>query len=296
MPRKLLFIVNPRSGKKNSGKVIDIISNSIPKDLIYEIGLWTNINEFNLLADKLKSQNFTDAIAVGGDGSVNLVGKTVLNTDITLGIIPTGSGNGLARSLGYKMGTEEALSQIINGRTALIDSGSVNGSPFFCTSGMGFDAHIGNLFATAAKRGLKSYIKMIFREFFSYKPQTYTLNLGGKEISKKAFLITIANAGQYGNDFYIAPQAKLNDGLFHVIILKPFSFLQSIGIVLKVMRRKANESRFIDTYTCKELKIIREKNDSIHFDGEPELQGTELNYVLSPRSLKVIVGDKFDGS
>ena len=295
MSRKLLFIVNPRSGKKNSGKVIDIITKEIPTNVEYEIGLWTNIGEFNILADKLKSQNFTDAIAVGGDGSVNLVGKTVLNKNITLGIIPTGSGNGLARSLGYKMEISEALKQIIEGKTTLIDSGTVNGSPFFCTSGIGFDARIGNLFTTAAKRGLRSYIKMIFKEYFSYQPNTYFLKFEGKEFSKRAFLITIANAGQYGNNFYIAPQAKINDGLFHIAILKPFSFLQSIGIVLKIMNRKADRSRFIETHTCKELKIIRGKNDAIHFDGEPEVLGTELHYTLNPKSVKVIVGDKFDG-
>jgi diacylglycerol kinase family enzyme len=222
------------------------------------------------------------------------VARSVLNTSVILGIIPTGSGNGLARSLGISLDTKEALNQILENKTGLIDSGTVNNIPFFCTSGIGFDAHIGKLFATATKRGLQSYVKMILGEFLAYKPQAYTLQINGKEISKTAFLITVANAGQYGNDFYIAPQAKLNDGLFHVVILKPFNFLQGIGIVLKVMRRKAHHSKFIETFACDQLSIKREKSDSIHYDGEPESLGIDLNYINHSRSLKVIVGDTFD--
>ena len=109
MSRKLLFIVNPRSGKRNSGKTIEIINKTLSGKITYEIGFWTNIEEFNVLAEKLKRENFTEAIAVGGDGSVNLVAKTILNTSLTLGILPTGSGNGLARSLGMKIDTEKAL-------------------------------------------------------------------------------------------------------------------------------------------------------------------------------------------
>jgi len=295
MSRKLLFIVNPRSGKKNSDRVIDIIKQSMPADLAYDIALWTNLPEFNSIALKLKQENYTDAVAVGGDGSVNLTGRTVFNTGITLGIIPTGSGNGLARSLGYPMKTEEALQQIVKGKTALMDVGFVNNIPFFCTSGVGFDAHIGNLFASAVKRGFKSYVKMILRELRTYKPHDYILKIDGKEIKRKAFLITIANAGQYGNNFYIAPHAKLNDGLFHVVVLKPFNFLQGLGIVLKVLRRKADKSRFVETFTCKELSITRSANDSIHFDGEPETEGLELIYTLKPLALKAIVGETFDG-
>src|SRR4051812_17061647 len=135
MKRKILFIINPRSGKKNAPQVIDLIKKTIPKEIEYEIGSWTNIEEFNVLAKKLLNEGFTDAVAVGGDGSVNLVGKTVLNTDLALGIIPTGSGNGLARSVGMSVNPKEAIKQIITNRTILMDHGYVNGIPFFCTSG-----------------------------------------------------------------------------------------------------------------------------------------------------------------
>lgn len=295
MPRKLLFIINPRSGKRNSGKIIDIINKALTGKIEYQIGLWNNIEEFNMLAKKLKDENFTDAIAVGGDGSVNLVAKTILNTSLILGIVPTGSGNGLARSLGVYMNTEKALQQILKGNTEIIDSGEVNGHSFFCTSGVGFDAHIGNLFANLPKRGLQMYIKLICKELFSYKPQNYSVIANGREINKTAFFITVANAGQFGNNFYMAPGAKVNDGLFNVVIVKPFRLIPGLFMVLKILRRKAHTSRFIETMACSELTIKREGEGSIHFDGEPFIMGPELKFKLLPKSLKVIVGDVYDG-
>ncbi|MBK7669105.1 MAG: YegS/Rv2252/BmrU family lipid kinase [Sphingobacteriaceae bacterium] len=295
MSRKLLFIVNPRSGKRNSGKIIDIIHKTLSGKINYEIGLWTNISEFNVLAQKLIAEHFTEAIAVGGDGSVNLVGKTILKNNLSLGIVPTGSGNGLARSLGIEIDTEKALLQILEGKTTLIDSGEVNGEAFFCTSGVGFDAHIGNLFANLQKRGLKTYIKLIFKELFSYKPETYSVFANGIEIKREAFFITVANAGQFGNNFYMAPGAKVNDGLFNVVIVKPFSLIPGLFMLAKILRRKAHESRYIETLACTELTIIRATKGSVHFDGEPFIMENELKYSIKPKSLKVIVGTTFDG-
>jgi YegS/Rv2252/BmrU family lipid kinase len=291
--RKLLFIINPRSGKRNSGKIIEIIKKELPESLPYDIQLWKNLEEFRLVEEKLNSGEYTDAIAVGGDGSVNLTGRSVMNTGITMGILPAGSGNGLARSLGYTMKTEDALKQIIAGKTAVIDSGSVNGVPFFCTSGMGFDAHIGNLFANLPKRGLKAYIKIILKEFFSYQPRTYRLKINNQEIVEKAFLITVSNAGQYGNDFYIAPEAKLTDGLFHVVVLRPPSFLKSVKFGIQALRKTTHKSSMLKTFVCRDLTIIREQDECVHFDGEPDLMGMEVKYKMHPASIKVIVGDKF---
>jgi diacylglycerol kinase (ATP) len=295
MSRKLLFIVNPRSGKRNSAKIIEIIHKNLQGKINYEIGLWTNIDEFNLLSQRLKNENFTDAIAVGGDGSVNLVAKTILNTPLVLGIIPTGSGNGLARSLGICIKTRKALQQILKGKIEIIDSGEVNRHPFFCTSGVGFDAHIGNLFANLPKRGLKTYIKLIRKELFSYKPQEYSVTANGAEIKKTAFFITVANAGQFGNNFYMAPGAKVNDGLFHVVIVKPFKLIPGLFMLLKIVRKKAYTSRYIETLACSKLTIKRKNEGSIHFDGEPFIMGKELDFTLIPNNLKVIVGNTFDG-
>lgn len=293
MKRKLLFIINPKAGKKLGPSLLPLIAHKLKGKLDYEVILWENVNDFNLIAAKLFAENYTDAIAVGGDGTVNMVARTILGKNITLGIIPAGSGNGLARSLGLPMKTEWALDKIIEGNTNIIDSGEVNGTAFFCTSGVGFDAHIGNLFATNIKRGLKSYIKITWQEFFSYRPKTYKIKYNNIEIERKAFLITVGNAGQYGNDFYIAPGAKMNDGLFHVSILKPFKFYEVIGLLIKILRKKADSSKLIEAFSCSELIITRAESDMVHFDGEPKQEGTVLKFTLKEKSLRVITGDKY---
>ena len=117
----------------------------------------------------------------------------------------------------------------------------------------------------------------------------------GKEIKKEAFFVTVANAGQFGNNFYMAPGAKVNDGLFNVVIVKPFKLLPGLFMLLKILIRKAHKSRFIETIACSELIIKRDSKGSVHFDGEPFIMDAELKYTLKPKSLKVIVGDVFDG-
>jgi len=296
MPRKLLFIVNPNAGKKISERIIDTIRKVFPENIYYQIVIWKDKDHFKEVLDILRSQDYTDAIAVGGDGTVNQVAKSILGTNICLGIVPAGSGNGLARTLGLSMEVEEVIKQIAEGKTETIDSGNVNGIPFFCTSGVGFDAHIGNLFATSVKRGLKSYVKITVSELFKYRSKKYKLKFNGKEIERKAFFITVANAGQYGNDFYIAPGAKMNDGLFHVSILRPFKFYEVIGLLSKILRKKADQSKLIETITCSELTIEREEKDVIHFDGEPALTEKNVTFKCVPASLKVIVGEKYNAT
>ncbi len=293
MPRKLLFIVNPNAGKKISEHLIDTIRKQFPQNVYYQIVIWKDKNHFKEVLDILHSQNYTDVVAVGGDGTVNQVAKSIVGTDIALGIVPAGSGNGLARSLGLSMKVEEVIKQIYNGKTVTIDNGTVNTIPFFCTSGIGFDAHIGNLFATSAKRGLQSYIKITFTQLFKYRAKNYTLKFNGEELKRKAFLITVANAGQYGNDFYIAPQANMQDGKFHIVILKPFNPFSVFGLFIKIMRNKAHLSKHIETYTANTLTITRDTKDTIHFDGEPAIADAEVIYDCKPKSLKVIVGDTF---
>ena len=183
MPRKLLFIVNPNAGKKISDRLIDTIRKEFPQNIYYQIVVWKDKDHFKEVLDILHSQDYTDAIAVGGDGTVNLVAKSLLGTTISLGIIPAGSGNGLARTLGISMDVEEAIKQIAKGNKITIEHGIVNGIPFFCTSGIGFDDHIENLFTKSVKRGLQSYIKITITELFSYRAKTYSLTFNGQNIA-----------------------------------------------------------------------------------------------------------------
>lgn len=291
--RKLLFIVNPNAGKKIPGKIIDTIKKVFPKNIYYQIVIWKDKDHFKEILDILHFQHYTDAIAVGGDGTVNAVAKSIVNTNIALGIIPAGSGNGLARTLRMPMDIEDAIREIAKGNKIKIDSGTVNNIPFFCTSGIGFDAHIGNLFATSSKRGLKSYIKITVAELFKYRAKEYTITFNNQTIKRKAFLITVANAGQYGNDVYIAPQADIQDGLFHLVILKPFNIMHFRGLTTKILRKKVNLSSKVETFTAQKITITRDETDTVHFDGEPAIEGKEVIFEVKPQSLNVIIGDKF---
>jgi diacylglycerol kinase (ATP) len=289
--RKLLFILNPKAGKGRALEIAGIIKEQMPSHIPFSVELFTDAEEFDSLM--AKKHNYSDLIAAGGDGTINSVAKNLVGTDITLGIIPLGSGNGLARSLGISMDVKEAIEQVIEGKKTKIDHGTIGKFPFFCTSGVGFDAHIGNLFARSKKRGLQSYVKIIVREIMSYRSREYTLKMNGNEFKRKAYLITIANAGQYGNDFYIAPQANMQDGKFHVVVLRPFGFFGAFGLLRKVLQGKANESRFIETFVANKLTIEREARDAVHFDGEPEFLGEKIEFECRPQQLNVIIGKKF---
>lgn len=293
MNRNVLFVVNPNAGKKISEKIIRSIEQYFPAEINYLIIVWKDRNHFTEILRAIRNDGYTDVVAVGGDGTVNQIAKSIAGTSIRLGIVPVGSGNGLARSLGLSMNIETAIQQIAEGKSIAIDYGTVNGTPFFCTSGVGFDAHIGHLFATSAKRGLKNYVRISLSEYRRYKAKEYTIRINGETLRRKAFLITIANAGQYGNDFYIAPQASMQDGLFHVVILQPVNVFSAIGLMAKTLRKKAHTSALVETFTAAELTIEREQEDTIHFDGEPAVEPALVNYKLIPQSLQAIIGDKW---
>jgi len=292
MPRKILFIVHPNAGKRISESIIEIIRQEFPEYMYYQVVVWKDKDHFDEITHVLRTQDYTDAVAVGGDGTVNRVACAILGTGIRLGIVPIGSGNGLARSLGLSMSIEQSIKQIVEGRFSQIDYGTMNGRAFFCTSGVGFDAHVGNLFAASVKRGLRSYINISMREIFRYRASSYILKIDGKVMQRNAFLITVANAGQYGNDFYIAPQASMQDGLFHVVIIKPFNFFKAFGLMQRVLSRQAYMAASVETLTCKELRIERDKDGPVHFDGEPALEGNAIEFKMIARGLNVICGPK----
>jgi diacylglycerol kinase (ATP) len=293
MPRNLLFIVNPNAGKKTSASIIKTIEKGCQEKVNYHVVLWENKDHFVDISTLLNSGDYTDAIAVGGDGTVNKVASLLVGSNIRLGIIPIGSGNGLARSLGLSMKVDTAIKQILVGESRIIDTGCINGEPFFCTSGLGFDAHIAWLFGQSKFRGFRNYAKITVSQLLKYKAKEYMLEMNGEVFRRKAFLITVANAGQYGNDVYIAPNARLDDGLFHVVIVKPFNILHLPVIFIRVLMKKEQSKNIAETYTTTHLKISRTEADSIHFDGEPHMAGLELNYTIVKNSLHVIVGPSY---
>ncbi len=287
--RKILFIVNPSAGKKRNLDLKEFIEEhfDFPE---YTVAVSSSLQYFEEIKQKAMTEGYTDVIACGGDGTVNKVATFACNNNLRLGILPLGSGNGLARSVKISMDLKKALKQIEEGRTTKIDGGVLNGNLFFCASGMGFDAYIAALFENTESRGLWGYIKLIWKEFFSYRSENYILRFDGKEINKPAFVLACCNSGQYGNDFYIAPTADMRDGKITISILKPFNKWLTPWVIFKVILKKTHTLKCVETYHADDIKITREKKGSVHLDGEPHEEGTEIHYTVKPLALEIIAG------
>lgn len=228
-------------------------------------------------------------VAVGGDGTINLLASQLVNTNATLGIIPWGSGNGLARHLGIPLSTKGAIRVLNRDRIAMIDYGLINGTPFFCTSGVGFDAHVANYFNSMIIRGFIGYARSTTVEFFRYKPENYIIRDGVRGIEREAFALTVANASQFGNNAFIAPNADITDGQLDVTIIAPFPTHAAPSIGLKLFTKRIHKSRYVETFRTRELSVERATPGLVHFDGESSTMGQTLKYTCAHMGFNVFV-------
>ena len=288
MQPKIAFIINPNAGVKKKIDIAAFITSNFPNNIPFDIIIWDNKHNFDSVKKQILANPYSIVVACGGDGTVNQVASVVVNTTMALGILPLGSGNGLARSNKIPMDLKQALAVIAKGFVRKMDSALLNGIPYFCTAGIGFDALIANCFATSTKRGFATYISTTIKEFFNYKPNTYSITVDGVSTTVDAFLITVANAGQWGNDVYIAPGAKLDDGLLRVSILKPFSKWSILSIGLKLFLKKIDTSKSFMALVGKKIEIEFKNELPVHFDGEPMLVKDKLSIEVVPLSLNVV--------
>jgi diacylglycerol kinase (ATP) len=287
---KIVFIINPRSGSNTKKNIPQLIQNNINTD-IYEPVIWYTEARAHAteLASKALSLGIKKIVAVGGDGTINEIAQSLLNTDAALGIIPSGSGNGLARHLHIPLDALRAIRLLNKSKVIKMDSGSVNGKPFFCTSGVGFDAHIGKLFADKVKRGFQTYITTTISEFFNYTPAAYRLFIDGKKSDKEAFCITFANTSQYGNDAFICPDADVQDGLLDICIIRPFPKYTVFDLGRRLFSKSIQRSKFMERIKVKDLTIETDMEIMMHLDGEPLAAGKHLVIKVVPASLNVMV-------
>ncbi len=288
MSQKVAFVINPNAGVKKKINIIEFIKEHFPKTISYDLIVWKNKDDFDSVKQQILSGNYTIVVACGGDGTVNQVASVLTHTTMALGIFPLGSGNGLARSNQIPLDLKQALQIIERGTIKQIDGATINGYPFFCTAGVGFDAHIANEFATSTKRGFVTYFKTTVKEFFNYSPSLYKVTIDGKIIETKAFLITVANAGQWGNNVYIAPEAELNDGILNISILKPFSNFAIPMIGIKLFSKKIHTSINLISEKGKQIDIEFEGELPVHFDGEPIRVSNKLSITILPLALKIV--------
>ncbi len=290
MKKKLAFIINPISGGINKAGFPDLVKKEIDPQLFdYEL-FYTKSTEHNKeLAKDCVAQQYDVVIAVGGDGTINNTAKYIAGTNVTFGIIPVGSGNGLARHLNLSMDQSKALQSINKLDTIQMDTGYANNEFFLNVAGVGFDAHVSWMFATAPKRGFWQYAKITLAEFSKYKARNYNIQIDGKQITESAFLVCVANGSQYGNNAYIAPTAIINDGVFEVTILKPFSILQMPQLGARMFNKTLHQSAQVKVLSGKHIIIKRENTEVVNIDGEPVMLDAELEIKLIPGNLKIIV-------
>ena len=297
MKKKAVFIINLIYGTSDKAAIPGLIYQYLDKTQFeYEIAVTQYAGHASEIAAKAKDDGVDVVVAVGGDGTVNEVARAIVHSSTALGIIPCGSGNGLARHLLLPLNVRKAIEVINRCEIRQLDYGIINDYPFFCTCGMGFDAFVSMKFAEAGKRGPITYVENVLREGLKYKPETYTIEDESGTLQYKAFLISCANASQYGNNAYIAPQASMSDGLMDVIIMEPFDVFEAPQISIEMFSKTLDKNSKIKTFRTRHLHIHRDKPGVIHYDGDPVMTGADIDVELKPKGINIIVNTMADRS
>lgn len=295
MKQRILYIVNPISGTQRKQGIAKQAIEMTDHDRYEATAATTEYaGHATMLAQQAAAQGIDIVVAVGGDGTVNEVGRALVHSETALGIIPCGSGNGLARHLRIPLNTAKAVGIINQGVVHKLDFGLINDHPFFCTCGVGFDAFISEKFAEAGKRGPLTYVENALRLGLKYEPQTYIIEDENGVETCRAFLIACANASQYGNDALIAPNASMKDGLLDVVLMEPFKPIEAPQVALQLFNGTLPANSHVKTFKASSLRIRREGRGVAHYDGDPFLTGDIINISLQHRSFKVVVNPNKD--
>jgi YegS/Rv2252/BmrU family lipid kinase len=277
----MLFIINPISGKGKKRRLAD---------KLLAKGYKVVFTEYAGHAEELAREATDDVVvAVGGDGTVNEVARGLVGSEKYLGIIPCGSGDGLARHLGLSHNIDKALKTIESGERKSMDAAEVNGRLFFSVCGVGFDAVVSERFAKCGKRGLSNYIKQGLKTWTDYKPENYVIEIDGDVIQTEAFFITIGNSDQWGNGAKITPLADCCDGILDVSIVDKFGALEIPWLACRLMTGSIDKSRRVRSYKGKNIKITRDIEGPAHADGDWFDAPKVLEINILPSALKIIV-------
>ena len=287
--KKIVFILNPISGTHSKKEIPEMIERTLDHEQFdAEIRLTEYAGHASEIAKECANEGIDIVVAIGGDGTVNEVARSLVHTQTALGIIPCGSGNGLARHLCLPLDIKKAI-QIINAcKIEAFDYGVINDLPFFCTCGMGFDAFISLKFAEAGKRGPVTYLENVLKEGLVYRPETYEVEDESGTKKYKAFLIACANASQYGNNAYIAPGATMQDGELDVIIMEPFNALDAPQVAADLFMKTLGNNSKIKTFRTKRLHITRSEPGAIHYDGDPIMTGKDIDVHIEPQGIRIL--------
>lgn len=286
----VLAIINPLSGTLPAGR----------KDQLREVFLQragalgfapdaivtTHPGHATELAQDAVARGVSRIVAIGGDGTINETARALRRTSTALGIVPLGSGNGLARHLGVPLNPEKAVERALKGRPVVIDSGEINEHPFFCTAGLGFEAYVAHAFAKQSVRGLPTYVRTAFGAFWGYKPETYLLDGEAQTL----FSMTFANAGQFGNGAWMAPTANIADGKLDQCEMRPFPLHLGGLLAWKLFNKTLNQSSYWQGRAITKATVQTGHPLLIHADGEPlTLESGRAEVRVLPGSLLVLL-------
>ncbi len=287
--KHITFIVNPISGGHQKDDILKMITELTDREQFdLDIRMTEYAGHAAEIATKSAQEGVDIVVAVGGDGTVNEVARSLTHTQTALGIVPCGSGNGLARHLCIPMNVRKAIEILNHCKIMEFDYGVVNDIPFFCTCGMGFDAFISLKFAEAGKRGPITYVENVLKEGLKYKPETYEVEDETGARRYKAFLIACANASQYGNNAYIAPEASMRDGMMDVIVMEPFTALEAPQISIDLFNKTLNQNSKIKHFQTQKIHIHRQTPGAIHYDGDPIMTDPDVDVHIEHLGIRIV--------
>lgn len=292
--RKIKVIVNPVSGTRSKRGVAAMIEKALSEHGFQtEICLTTCRGDATRLAREAVAQGCYGVLAVGGDGTVNETAAALCGSHTALGIIPLGSGNGLARHVGIPMDVKAALRVICRDAVRACDYATANGRPFFCTCGFGFDAAVTHRFSRQRRRGLTTYLKSTLEEFVGYKSEKYRITVDNYEtFEQEAFVVACCNASQYGNNAYIAPHASITDGLLDLTVIHEGNPLSKVLVGVEMITGLIGNNAMIDTLRARKVLIEREADGPAHLDGEPLEMPAAIEVQIHPGGLYMFTNDR----
>lgn len=290
MKKKILFIINPISGIGKQKKVEQALETYLDKEKFdYQINYTSYAHHATALSLAAVLKGFDIVVAVGGDGSINDCVKGLVSTGVTLGIIPAGSGNGLARCLNLPLSVEDAIKCINNQKSMDMDSIKLNDTVYASIAGVGFDALIAREFAKTHTRGFQPYLKLVLQHYPQYKQQDYTLIIDGKEITTQALFISFANSTQFGFNTEIAPNAELDDGLIDVVIVKKPPLPLLLWTAQLLFFNQFDKSIYVETHQARHIVVKNKGKIGVNLDGEYTEFNGDLDFSIEEKSLNVII-------
>ncbi len=288
--RTVLVIINPIAGVRPKDEIPGLVRQILKEEdgFDVEIRFTEHAGHASELAKEAVEKGIDTVVAIGGDGTINETGRSLVGSSVKFGIVPMGSGNGLARHLQLPLDITKSLECIRDGYNIKVDYGSVNGHIFFCTAGVGFDAKVSAKFAESGSRGPLTYLRCFGDLVKDYVPTSYVIYTDDGRVKEKAFLIAIGNASQWGNNAYITPHASMSDGLFDVTLVKRVPLIEIPKMAFQLFARELDQNENVMSFRSSHLRIIMPHADAVHVDGEPMQMDGVLDIQMHPGQLTVI--------